>query len=40
MAVAYTNKGGKRVTLLNPVEKGRKYAYELRQGKNTQVPEL
>lgn len=33
MAVAYTSKGGKRVTLLNPAEKGRKYAYELRQGK-------
>ena len=30
MSVVVTNKKGKRVTLLNPAEKGEKYAYELR----------
>lgn len=32
MAVTVTNKKGKKVVLLNPSEKGRKYADELRNG--------
>lgn len=32
MAVTVTNKKGKKVTLLNPSEKGAKYARELKMG--------
>lgn len=32
MSVKVINRNGKAVTLLNPAEKGRKYAHELRTG--------
>lgn len=32
MAVTVTNKKGKKVTLLNPSEKGKKFAFELKSG--------
>lgn len=32
MAVVVRSRSGKRVTLLNPAEKGRKYAAELKKG--------
>jgi len=32
MAVQFKNKNGKTVTLLNPAEKGEKFAKELRRG--------
>jgi len=35
MAVIVTNKKGNKVTLLNPAEKGAKYAYELKANVRT-----